>query len=486
MKAQGIEASNPLRAALEFWKLLGVSDELERLASYRTPGELSSNSVAVWCGTMDAGAFKVRIGDVEFSLFASVHPIAQPIEAAQVLAEIITSDGGHHSYVLWFPDTRCVVVPFDPEEAIEALRFERYIPPAEKTVLPARMLRAYYAVRSLVPPWLRIRLRRALVGDALEERAFLKWPSDDSLDELMRLLLKIVLMVLDRPSVPFVWFWPDHHPWAVILTHDVETAHGLENVRRIAELEQSRGLRSSFNMVVRDYGVPGELFAWLRESGFEIGVHGLTHDGLMFSSWSTFSERAALVNECGRRWGAQGFRSPATYRNLDWFHLLDFDYDSSVADTAPFEPQPGGCGSVFPYLVGDMVELPMTLPQDHTLFGLLGHGDSRLWTAKLERISACNGMACMLTHPDPGAGYMGDAENERRYTEVLDLIAGSEAWKPLPHELASWWRERADSGSAAPDLSDRAGIANAMLAESGALRIIPPKRRGAASGATAG
>jgi hypothetical protein len=47
---------------------------------------------------------------------------------------------------------------------------------------------------------------------------------------------------------------------------------------------------------------------------------------------------------------------------------LPFEYDSSYPDTDPFEPQPGGCCSWLPYFNGPLVELPITLPQDHTLF----------------------------------------------------------------------------------------------------------------------
>ncbi len=97
----------------------------------------------------------------------------------------------------------------------------------------------------------------------------------------------------------------------------------------------------------------------LRDDGFEIGVHGYTHDGMLFSSWRTFVQRVVTINEFGRQLGASGFRSPATYRNQQWFHMLGFEYDSSVADTAPFEPQPGGCASLFPFQVdGGLIELP--------------------------------------------------------------------------------------------------------------------------------
>jgi len=413
-------------------------------------------------------------GDAEFSLFAAVHPIDDPPDSAEVLAEIRDMSGKHHSFVLWFEGEQSAVIPFDPNAAIEAFWFERFVPAANRTVLPPAILSAYYSVKPLVPSGIRRQLRKVITARALKAETLLSWPSDRSLDRLMQLLLVLILKTTRRDSLSFLWFWPDRHPWAAILTHDVETAAGLAHVPDIVEIEMERGLRSSFNLVPYDYEVGGPLLSDLHDAGFEVGVHGYTHDGLMFSEWSTFLKRAVAVNEVGRQWGAVGFRSPATYRNLEWFHLLGFEYDSSVTDTAPFEPQPGGCASVFPYVVGDLVELPMTLPQDHTLFGLLGQADSDVWLSKLAEIRDANGMACVLTHPDSGNGYIGVPENEAHYIEVLDFIGDSEAWTPLPRELARWWHARANALTGFDGLQ-RASVATARLDSADCLVILAPK-----------
>ena len=54
---------------------------------------------------------------------------------------------------------------------------------------------------------------------------------------------------------------------------------------------------------------------------------------------------------------------------------------------------------------GELVELPITLPQDHTLFSILGERDERLWVAKTEHIRRRGGMALALTHPDYADGW---------------------------------------------------------------------------------
>ena len=37
--------------------------------------------------------------------------------------------------------------------------------------------------------------------------------------------------------------------------------------------------------------------------------------------------------------------------NLQWLHALNAEYDSSTFDTDPFEPEPDGVGTIFPFWV---------------------------------------------------------------------------------------------------------------------------------------
>ena len=468
---------SPLHRAIGFWKPSADTQELEALAVYRDPGEPPSRGINVWRTDSDARRYRVTHDGTRFSLFAAVHPIEVAPPSAEVVAEILDESGGHHSYVLWLPREQSVIVPFDPNAAVEAFWREEYMLPANRTALPKPLLSLYYsAVKPVLPAGVKNHMRTLVAHRASVSRHFLEWPADQSLDLLQRLMLRLILIAVGLQELEFAWFWPDRHPWAAVLTHDVETAEGLAQVSHVADLERQRGLRSSFNLVPLDYEIPGSLLQSLRDDGFEIGVHGYTHDGLLFSRWSTFLERVVTINECGRQWNASGFRSPATYRNQEWFHLLGFDYDSSVSDTAPFEPQPGGCASLFPFPTGDLVELPITLPQDHTLFGVLGQTDAKTWLAKLQLIRDANGMACVLSHPDPTRGYIGLAENEAHYCDLLDVVADCGAWVPLPRDLARWWRVRALTPWSEAGSIDGISYGRAVLDPSGHLRVVPPAR----------
>ena len=465
---------SPLDKAVEFWRPALDPSELGVLGRYVGWGDTRTRGVQVLRTDAEAQCYRVDDGEARYLLFASVYPIAAPPDSAEVLAEIKCPDGSPHSFILWYPAEQCALIPFDPNEAIEALQFERYMQVGRKTVLPPPVLAGYYTLRPLVPRSVRMALRRSLARSTSHSEHLLAWPSDVSLDHLLRLLLRVVVMVSGRESLMFLWFWPAGRPWAAVLTHDVETADGLARVRHVMELEKARGLRSSFNLVPRDYEVPESLLVCLRKAGFEIGVHGYTHDGLMFTNRSAFLKRVDKVNEFGRAWGAVGFRSPATYRNPDWFDRLDFEYDSSFTDTAPYEPQPGGCASLFPFMIGDVVEAQMTLPQDHTLFGLLGQTDADVWLRKLDLIKDAHGMACVLTHPDSGDGYIGREANEAHYLEVLDYIACSEAWTPVPRDLARWWRARLATDPLRTNALTGACMARASLDTAGRLRVEVP------------
>ena len=130
------------------------------------------------------------------------------------------------------------------------------------------------------------------------------------------------------------------------------------------------------------------------------------------------SRRAVRIKGYAREWGASGFRSGFMLRNLDWLDDLDLQYDASTFDTDPFEPQPDGRHTIFPFWVprpttdyttnqqpggnsfsGGYVELPYTLPQDSTLFLLLCEKTTDISASKTRLDRKHGGMALIDTHP---------------------------------------------------------------------------------------
>jgi hypothetical protein len=255
--------------------------------------------------------------------------------------------------------------------------------------------------------------------------------------------------------------WPDGKKFALVLTHDVDTAKGQENVRQLAQVEIELGFRSAFNFVPERYAVSAELRRWLKEKGFEVGVHDLSHDGLLFSSYQEFLERSTKINRYLREWQAKGFRAGAMHHNLDWIGGLEVEFDCSTFDTDPFEPQPEGVGTIFPFCVPrsqgkPYAELPYTLAQDFTVFVLFRERTIRLWTTKLDWIVQQGGMALLNVHPDYIQFTGGSKELTtypiERYREFLRYCLEKyrgQYWNALPSEVAEYTLRGAPPLSAA-------------------------------------
>ena len=342
----------------------------------------------------------------------------------------------------WSDGDGVLSLPFTPGDAYEGYVSERW-QPEDGAGLSSRQLGLYYAVKRFIPRSVQLAARRRLIRSRpLPD--FPSWPYEPGVERLLRFYARCLLLALGETEERFRWFWPDSYRAALILTHDVESEEGLRKAVEIADLEEERGLRSSFNIVARWYPIDRGIVRELAERGFELGVHGVYHDRSMFASREAFDEQLPVVRQTAAELGAVGFRSPATHRVHDWLGDLPVSYDCSVPHSDPYEPQPGGCCSPWPFFVGDVVELPWTMAQDHTLFTLLGHESIDLWVAQLERIEVAHGLVQLLTHPDPG--YLGDLKKRALYREFLDVVADRPGlWRALPREVAQWWRDR-DSG----------------------------------------
>ncbi|OHB64495.1 MAG: hypothetical protein A2Y76_01310 [Planctomycetes bacterium RBG_13_60_9] len=296
------------------------------------------------------------------------------------------------------------------------------------------LMKTYYVVKPLIPRRVQLLLRRMRMRRMLPGCRH-AWP------------------VCPRAGrAPDGWTgWPGNKRFALVLTHDVDTSRGQDRCERLVSIEEKLGLRSALFFVPERYSVSSSLRHQLVSRGFEIGVHGLKHDGKLYSSREVFENRAVRINHYLRQWNCCGFRSPAMHHNLDWLQRLDIAYDASTFDTDPFEPQPQGMGTIFPFHVpgnGDhdgYVDLPYTLPQDSTLFILMKEKGSGIWREKLDWVVRHGGMALMLTHPD----YMEfdgrpafDTYPAAHYQEFLEYVQSRYAgqyWHALPRDVARFW-----------------------------------------------
>jgi len=261
--------------------------------------------------------------------------------------------------------------------------------------------------------------------------------------------------------------WPEEKQFAFVLTHDIESEDGLAKCLQLMELEERFGFRSCFNFIPEVYSLPPALRHELVRRGFEVGIHGLRHDGKDFQSRKVFQHRAVRINHYLKDWGAVGFRAPFMIRNLEWIHDLNIEYDSSTFDTDPFEPQPHGVNTIFPYWINGLcsplssscfrpsdfspsssrllgfIELPYTLPQDSTLFIHMRAEVIDIWKRKLDWIAAKGGMALLNVHPDyinfnptPSRKLAYPVHFYEQFLEYIKTRYKDRYWHALPRDVA--------------------------------------------------
>lgn len=326
--------------------------------------------------------------------------------------------------------------PLDEDDLLMLVLGEGQFGPDHWTL--SRFRKLYYILKPILPrPMIRT-LRRSL--HKRHEFDFqLGWPIEPRYPQFQFNVMKNLLQLSGQSSIQFRPIWPDEKRFAFVLTHDIETNKGQQFVRRVADLEESLGFHSSFNFVPEGYHIDMNLVNELVRRGFEVGIHGLKHDGRLFNSYQKFLAAAQKINHYLNEFEAVGFRAPLTIRNPEWMQALNIEYDLSFFDSDPFEPIPGGTMSIWPFLTGHYVELPYTLVQDYTLTSVLGETTPKIWFDKIEFIEKYHGMALINSHPD----YLRDPFCFNIFSEFLHMIRHKENyWHALPREVARWWRSR--------------------------------------------
>jgi hypothetical protein len=274
--------------------------------------------------------------------------------------------------------------------------------------------------------------------------------------ECLRVVFLASLVVSTGHAIPRVAFWRQGKSHALVVTHDVETQAGLENgAARISDTESKLGIRSTWNIPSERYPLSSQLLIALAATG-EVGGHDTKHDGrLIFENLENKVER---VGRCKARLELlakkriQGFRAPLLQHGRELLLALGrtgFQYDSSVPSWEPLSPtslKPHGVGTVFPFSVSGVLEIPVSIPQDHQLIRVGGLSTSEaveeiLRVSKLVR--GIGGPCVLLIHPDY---EFGQPENAEEYYHLLRALKSDPQCEILTlGDLARWWTFRANS-----------------------------------------
>jgi hypothetical protein len=367
-------------------------------------------------------------------------------------------------------------LPFDLTAIVDHLRLEEYLRHSHDGLVTSPQERWFWHAYRLLRPALPVAIRKHLHRLYLrgwDKLPFPRWPVDRSVDHLLETLLALVLRAHAVDRIPFIWFWPAGARSCAIVTHDVETLAGRNFCSHLMDLDDAAGIKASFQIVPEQrYPVPPSFLRDLRERGHEINVHDLNHDGHLFADRERFRRRAEQINRYRRDFGARGFRAGNLYRNAQWFDALEFSYDMSVPNVAHLDPQRGGCCTVLPFFIGDVLELPLTTTQDYTLFHILNSYSLDLWKRQIALVTEQHGLLSFNIHPDYVIEKRARAVYQALLSHLAQLRADGHLWIALPREVDDWWRQRSqmkvvadgDGWRIEGEGCDRARLAFASLA----------------------
>jgi hypothetical protein len=336
-----------------------------------------------------------------------------------------------------------VHLPFDPAELIANLQRETYMGGDTRSGTQSITAKIYYFFRPLLPVAARKHLQKLRLRN-WDKRPFPRWPVDFSADNLRDQLLLLSLRASGASRIPFIWFWPDGKSACAMMSHDIETRVGRDFCSTLMDLDDSRGIKGSLTVIPEErYEVPQSFIDSIHARGHEVAVHDLNHDGHLYDNREQFLQRVAKINDYARKFQANGFRAAILYRNQDWFDALQFAYDMSVPNVAHLDPQRGGCCTVFPYFVGNILEIPLTDIQDYSLFNILNDYSIDIWKRQTALILGRHGLMSFIVHPD----YIIDERPRATVEALLDHLAhlrrNENIWIALPAEINRWWRQRA-------------------------------------------
>jgi len=335
-----------------------------------------------------------------------------------------------------------ILLPFDLSEVVDSLHRETYVEEWRHGALSV-LSKPYYFIRPLLPVRARRHLQK-LYLHGWDKLPFPKWPVDCSIDNMLESLLILTLQATGADRIPFIWFWPDGHSGCALMTHDIETPIGRDFCTMLMDIDDSFGIKASFQVVPEErYSVSDEFLDVIRQRQHEVVIHDLNHDGHLYKCREQFVKRVAKINAYGKKYKADGFRAAVLYRKQVWYDELRFAYDMSVPNVAHLDPQRGGCCTVMPYFIGNILEIPVTTIQDYTLFNILGDFSTRIWKQQSEIIAAKFGLMSFIIHPD----YVLEAHERAIYKELLQHLVHlrdeKHVWVTTPGEVNRWWRQRA-------------------------------------------
>jgi peptidoglycan/xylan/chitin deacetylase (PgdA/CDA1 family) len=231
------------------------------------------------------------------------------------------------------------------------------------------------------------------------------------------------------------------------ITHDVETRAGLFRSVKVKKLEEKYGVSSAWYIPSAEYPLEQEIVTTLANNG-EVGSHDTKHDGRLssLSGKKLYDRLQDSKNTLERivKDKVVGFRAPLlqhTANTLSSLKASGYEYDTSVPTLEARHPRTmhsHGIGTVFPICISGIMELPVTIMQDHQLLHVLGYAPKEvvsIYLTSLAAIKELGGTSVLLLHPEYD---LLNGEELSLYEELLcSIVNDDEIFIQLPRSICT-------------------------------------------------
>lgn len=287
------------------------------------------------------------------------------------------------------------------------------------------------------------RLRDMFIRGQYEQKS-LTFCDKLPLDALRLILARAIEKLSDKKLHRKTW---NGKKYACIVTHDVDTRKGLQRAKHLKKLEEKYDVPSAWYIPSKHYKLDPETVKELSNHG-EIGAHDTKHNGKLANvpeaKLVKRLREAKQTLENIAKCSVEGFRAPLLQHNVKIIQALrdaGYAYDTSIPTWEPKHPNTmnsHGIGTTYPMTLKGVVEIPVTLPQDHQLLHVLDLSPEELtreWINLISTIKDISSLCTILVHPDY---ELADPENLSLYEELLNAIASdNDVMVTLPANIAT-------------------------------------------------
>lgn len=232
----------------------------------------------------------------------------------------------------------------------------------------------------------------------------------------------------------------------ICFSHDVDNQEDYRRIRKIYQLNKKYELVSSFNFLTNwGYEIEKKVLEELSDNGFEVGLHGYTHD-IAFGIRSENRIRRELTIALKKLdFPVKGYRAPAfaiSRRLLKILKELGIKYDSSMKTISCYSSQSAEVFYPYKYPGVGIWEVPLSIQDDRLFRDLHLSNEEAIGVIKelALRIIGIGGVCVINNHPSLIQKKM------HYYEGLLEWVSSFEnAWVTTMAELVEFMEEREEA-----------------------------------------